>query len=108
MKLEEIDLLSGDDHTHPQICTQNKYLCIIAGAYLVGQFEKVNRGLLFHNAHDSAILYDKPGINNSRWNKVYKINESEKIEIGSEKHRASKKTVKTSCGKVVLKYKSKL
>lgn len=123
MELQEIDLSIGEDHTHPQINTHKQYLCSISGIYSVGYFEEIKRGLLFHNAPDSAILYDKPGINNSCWNKIYQIDETLDeaqnraqnyfyVENFIKKHhpekpRTSKKAVKTSYGKVVLKYKTK-
>ena len=116
MELREINLELGEDHDHNEISTNDKYLCLIGGTYWVGTFKRTNRGLIFHGWHDNAILYDKPGINDSHWNKVYQILETVdealfRVDIKkaqTEKWRPrSKKVVRNSSGKVILKYKPK-
>lgn len=116
MEVKEINLELGSDHDHDDININNKHLCLIGGTYWVGTFERTKRGLVFHGWHDNAILYDKPGVNGSHWNKVYVIEETvdealNRVDIKNtqtEKWRPrSKKVVRASNGKVILKYKPK-
>lgn len=116
MNLEEVDLTLSREHDHHDIDTNHRYLCMIGGTYWVGKFERTLRGLIFHGWHDNAILYDRPGLNDSHWNKIYKIVETpmeakfrqDMKETQTERWRPhSKKVVRNSNGRVILKYHPK-
>ncbi len=113
MELRELDLTISREHDHPDIDTTQRYLCMIGGTYWVGKFERSFRGLIFHGWHDNAILYDRPGTNNSHWNKIYQIVESSKesydrIVAKSNQDKSwtprDKKIVRNSNGNIILKY----
>lgn len=116
MILEEVDLSLSREHDHPHVNTEDRYLCMIGGTYWVGKFDRSNRGLIFHGWHDNAILYDRPGLNDSHWNKIYRIVETSQEQYNRENCKQnqkerwrprSKKVVRNSSGRVILKYKQK-
>jgi hypothetical protein len=115
MNLTEIDLCRGTENDHPEILVGLKYLCLIGGTYWAGTFNRINRGLIFNGWHDNVILYDRPGVNNSQWNKVFLIEESasEREYRCSIKEQSPKwtprriKLVRDSSGKIVLRCKLK-
>lgn len=117
MILQEINLQTGDDHSHPELLNpNNNYVCVIGGNFLIGKFELIKRGLVLHTSHDITILYDKPGTVDSQWNKVYQILETvdEAVDRADFKRafpdkwkQARNRTVRSSAGKVLLKYKPK-
>lgn len=69
----ELDLRLGDKaHTHPDLNTTDQYLCLINNQWFIGKFFEAWFGLSFSGWHNT-LQYDKPGTNNSRWQRIIQI-----------------------------------
>lgn len=74
IKLKEIDLTKGDEHSHPDIVVGYKlYLARVDGRYATGYFSAQWYGLNFSGFYEAGLQFDTPGSNSSQWEQLWEI-----------------------------------
>lgn len=78
VKLKQLDLSKGKEHTHPDISLKKSYLVKIGREWFAGKFAKEWFGLTFIGWYGTFYQYDTPGTNRSDWKEIYEIVEEER------------------------------
>lgn len=91
----EIDLSKGEKHEHPDINTEDEYLCQVRGIWHFGGFSRQWYGLNFEGYKynpGAGLQYDTPGWNSSQWERVIKV------DIRAFDSKTTIDTTRNKCG----------
>ena len=83
-KLTEIDLTKTTSKGGAGLEVGPTYLVMYSGRFYAGEFEMQWYGLNFQEIYAAGAQYDPPGENSSDWQKIWLVEDAEKISAEAE------------------------